>query len=116
MEDLSHALVLSGIYFDWRRDGLLTNAALDALPVIRSEEFQFTSDDIPRLDISQSGDDDSILKDTFGQTATTGVAKSLDRWIEEREQEKVARNREWAEHRAKWKPVVKPPRPVKGRR
>lgn len=116
MEDLGRALDLSGIYFDWRRDALLTNAALDALPVIASEQFRFTSDGIRRLDIDRSGDEDSILREAFGQTVTRGSSKSFAQWKEAQEQEKAKRNREWAEHRAQWMPAVKPPRPVKGRR
>ncbi|WP_422117701.1 hypothetical protein [Brachybacterium sp. UNK5269] len=112
MHDLDRALRMSGDTFDWRREGGLTNDALDGLPAMRSGPFLLTSQNIQRLDTKFSGDEDSRLmagfrKDNLAQDSERPAPHEL---------RKAELDRGWAEHRAEFKPVVKPPRPVKDER
>lgn len=118
MDDLCRALHLQGVWFDWRREGHLTNAALDVLPVMRSDRLRYASDDIRRLEVHEwSGDEDSILAEYFGQRVVSRSEREFRAALRRQEEEERARrDREWAEHRARWKPTVKAPRALRRQR
>lgn len=102
MTDLDRALDGYGLWFDWRIEGELTNASLDEFPFVRSGGWMLGPGEIPRLDLTASGNEESIVNpnpvrygNEFGQRRREQAAI------------KEAKDRAWEETRAKWAPRIK---------